>query len=56
MVPNIVTLQKEVCEISAVKNLCSPKKVDQSSPKSLKICYAPMPLTKLNFIARGHKM
>ena len=48
--PIFVVLWEKVCEISAVENLCSPK-VDQSLPKSLKTCYAPMPVITSNFIA-----
>jgi len=32
-----------------------PEKVDQSSPKSLKTCYAAVPLTMPNFIVLGHR-
>jgi len=37
--PNFVILWQEVCEISAVENLCSWK----NGPKSLKTCYASIP-------------
>jgi len=37
-VRNFVAIRQEVSEISAIKNLCSPK-VSQNSPKSLKTCY-----------------
>jgi len=47
-----VTVQKEVCEISAIENLCS-RKLDQSSLMSLKICYTTMPLIVPNFVALG---
>jgi len=50
MVPNFVTLQKEVSEISA------PGKVDRSSRKSIKICYASTPLTVPNFTTLGQTM
>jgi len=49
VVPYFVTLRQEMCEISAVKNLCS-RKMDQSSLKSLMTWCAPMPLTLLNFL------
>ena len=37
---NFVAIQQEVSEIFVIENLCpSPKKVGQTSPKSLKNCY-----------------
>ena len=50
-----VILLKELCEIPAIENLCSWK-LDQSSLKSLEICYAPMPLIVPNFVALGQTM
>ena len=38
-----VTFQKEVCKLSAIETFCAPGKLDQSSPKSLKTRYAPIP-------------
>jgi len=35
---------------SPISEICAPRKVDQSSPKSLKVCHTPMPLTVPNFI------
>jgi len=37
----------------SVSKIYVPEKVDQSSSKSLNICYAPMPLTEPNFIVLG---
>jgi len=39
----------KMCEVSAVE-ICATEKVDQSSPKSIKTCYAPMPVIVPNFI------
>ena len=36
--------------------ICAPEKVDQSPPKSLKTCYAPMPVIVPNFIAFGQSV
>jgi len=54
--PNFVNMRQKVSEISAVENLCYRKKVDQSSPKSLKTCNAQMPLIMPNFIVFGQTM
>ena len=43
--PNFVALRQEVCEIPADRKFLLPGNVDQRlEPKSLKTCYAPMPL------------
>ena len=47
---------RNVQDISCLSKICAPEKVDQSSLKSLKTCYAPMPLIAQNFIALGHTM
>jgi len=47
---NFVAIGWKIPEISAIENLCSPKKVGQSSPKIFKGCY---PSIMPNFIKIG---
>jgi len=53
--PNFVA-QRKNCARYLLWKICAPEKVDQSSTKSLKICYTPMPFIVPNFIALGQMM
>jgi len=50
---NCVAIRQEVSDVSAIKNLFSPKKVGRNSPKSLKTCYPLKPSIMPNLIQIG---
>ena len=56
MVPNFVTLRQEVCEISAVENLCCRKTGPRFTKIPQDLLHAPMPVITRNFIALRQTM